>query len=255
MNLNATALVQREVRTVDFYGDQGTGAVVQVGDERQVYVPLRPICDDLGLAWSGQFERIKRDAVLSAETVIVHLGQMREGQIGDPYVLCLPLAYLPGWLFSITLSRVRPALRPSLSRYRRDCFRILAAAFPHRLNLPTLDDSDKASMTACPGIVYVVHGGTYFKIGASRNFNVRLRKLSAALPFAITPVCTVETNDMFLPERKLHVLYHSRGQHVDGERFALSPQDSAALKAIPSPLPSARFSELLDMLGPATSGQ
>ena len=153
MNLNATALVQREVRTVDFYGDQGTGAVVQVGDERQVYVPLRPICDDLGLAWSGQFERIKRDEVLSAETVIVHLGQMREGQIGDPYVLCLPLDYLPGWLFSISISRVRPALRPLLSRYRRDCFRILAAAFPHRLNLPTLDDSDKASMTACPSIV------------------------------------------------------------------------------------------------------
>jgi hypothetical protein len=30
-----------------------------------VYVPLRPICDYLGLAWNGQFQRINRDPVLT----------------------------------------------------------------------------------------------------------------------------------------------------------------------------------------------
>ncbi len=60
-----TALTPIEVRTVEFYGDEIIGALVRTGDEAQVYVPIRPLCDYLGLAWSGQFERIKRDEVLS----------------------------------------------------------------------------------------------------------------------------------------------------------------------------------------------
>jgi hypothetical protein len=49
----ADALVPIEVCTVEFYGDEITGALVRVGDQPTIYVPIRPICDYLGLAWSG----------------------------------------------------------------------------------------------------------------------------------------------------------------------------------------------------------
>ena len=40
-------------------------------------------------------------------------------------VLCLPLHLLPGWLFGIMPSRVKPALASKLHRYRKECFRVL----------------------------------------------------------------------------------------------------------------------------------
>lgn len=49
-------------------------------------------------------------------------GKQRE-QVG------LPLDLLPGFLFGVTVSRVRPELREKLARYRAECFRVLWRAF------------------------------------------------------------------------------------------------------------------------------
>jgi hypothetical protein len=232
---NENALVPLDVRTVDFYGDHVTGAVVQVGDETQIYVPLRPICDYLGLAWSGQFERIKRDEVLAEAIRFVRVS--RTNTLGGQQVaLCLPLDYLPGWLFSISIQRVRPALRPALHRYRRDCYRILSEAFLSRPFLLDLLENDEAIVTVCPGTVYVIHGGKHYKIGLSRNVEKRLRALDASLPFPVTTVCTFETDNMLQLERQLHLIYRKAGKHVNGEWFDLSEADITALKMLPSPL-------------------
>jgi len=58
------ALVPIQQRTVDFYGD--TLIAVRASDGT-VYVPVRPICDVLGIDWNGQRRRINRDPVLNAE--------------------------------------------------------------------------------------------------------------------------------------------------------------------------------------------
>jgi antirepressor protein len=51
-------------------------------------------------------------------------------------MLCLPIVLLPGWLFGITASRVRPDLHDKIVRYRRECFRVLWAAFKHEILPP-----------------------------------------------------------------------------------------------------------------------
>lgn len=56
----------RAVDHVDFYGDQVTAVLVEVEGQQPVYVPVRPLCDYLGLTWPGQYERIKNHPVLSA---------------------------------------------------------------------------------------------------------------------------------------------------------------------------------------------
>jgi hypothetical protein len=243
-----------DARTVDFYGDQILAVLVMIHGQQDIYVPLRPLCEYLGLNWSGQLQRRRRDEVLSAATIIVRVEQTKEGKAGDPDLLCLLLDYLPGWLFGISISRVRPALRPLMTRYRRDCFRVLADAFPNRLRLPMLDDDDSAT-TACPGAVYVFRGGSHYKVGASRDAERRLHMLRRSLPFPVTPVCTIDTDDMFLLERQLHRLYRSRGLHVNGEWFALSTHDIDALKTIPSPLLSTLVPMVLHALKPTTGGQ
>ncbi len=59
------ALVPVEQKSVDFYGDKITAVLVEENERRQVFVPVRPICDYLGIDWSAQYRRINRDPVLS----------------------------------------------------------------------------------------------------------------------------------------------------------------------------------------------
>ncbi|MCI0649947.1 MAG: phage antirepressor N-terminal domain-containing protein, partial [Chloroflexi bacterium] len=56
---NLTVIVQREVT---FYGDELP--VARTADGR-IYVPLKPICEAIGVGWNGQRQRINRDPVLS----------------------------------------------------------------------------------------------------------------------------------------------------------------------------------------------
>jgi len=52
MAKNNKALIPTEQRSVDFYGDELVAVLV----EEELYVPIRPICEYLGLSWPGQRE-------------------------------------------------------------------------------------------------------------------------------------------------------------------------------------------------------
>jgi hypothetical protein len=121
--MSQQALTPRAQRTVNFYGDQITVALVE---EDEPYVPLRTLTDYLGLDWSSQYRRTQRDSVLarSLRTLTV---QSADGKQRD--MVCLPLDKLPGWLFGITVSKVKPELAPKLERYREECFRVLWKEF------------------------------------------------------------------------------------------------------------------------------
>lgn len=116
-------LVPSRVQLVQFYGDEITAAEVNPGE---VYVPVRPICEHLGLTWSSQYMRIKRDRVLaqSLRSVLV----MRT-EAGDRTMICLPLDMLPGWLFGVSSNRIREELQEKIDRYRAECFKVLMNAF------------------------------------------------------------------------------------------------------------------------------
>lgn len=122
------ALVPVEERQVDFYGDDLTAALVGSDDQGRplVYVPVRPICDFLGVDWSSQRQRILRDPVLADEIQRVVVTTTHRGPQES---LCLPLDFLPGWLFGINASRVREELREKVIRYQRECYRVLSDAF------------------------------------------------------------------------------------------------------------------------------
>src|SRR5260370_24958842 len=107
--------------------------VVEIGGERQVFVPLRQFCQYLGVDWASQYQRTKRDEILAREMAAVVItttagpGQ-RSGQQRHP-VICLPLDLLPGWLFTLSPSRVKPEYRERVQRYRGLCYRALWRAF------------------------------------------------------------------------------------------------------------------------------
>lgn len=99
------------------------GAEITVIDYNgKPYVPMLPICENIGLDWEAQRQRIQRDDVLSSTTFIIQAvaedGKNRE-------MVCLPLHYLNGWLFGIDTKRVKSSIRGKLNQYKRECYEVL----------------------------------------------------------------------------------------------------------------------------------
>jgi len=128
----ALTLVPLQVNQTDFHGDLLVVALVEIDGERQAVVPLRQFCDYLGIDWSAQRQRLVRDEVLAAEMLRIAVTNeqlpRKRGYYNRP-VICLPLEVLPGWLFNISPTRVKPALQEKVQRYRRLCYRALWRAF------------------------------------------------------------------------------------------------------------------------------
>ena len=99
------ALVPVEQKTVDFYEDQVTAVRLSSGE---VFVPLRPIVEGLGLDWASQTRRINRDLILSDEqkrVAVTTTDSRHESMTRE--MLCLPLKYISGFLFGVNASRVK----------------------------------------------------------------------------------------------------------------------------------------------------
>ena len=120
------ALMPLEQRDVAFYGDEIVAVRTEGGS---VYVPVRPICDLLGVDWAGQRRRINRDAVLSEEMQSVAVTAMEGERLVTRDMQCLPLDYISGFLFGISAERVKPELKERVIRYQRECYQVLAEAF------------------------------------------------------------------------------------------------------------------------------
>lgn len=121
------ALIPSEQRTIIFYGDEIKGVRVTrtPSGKAELYVPLRPLCDYLGISYTGQRERIERDPVLSKKLQTVQVATD-----GGPQVMqCLSLDYLNGWLFGINANRVKESVRDRLIRYQEECYVVLRDAF------------------------------------------------------------------------------------------------------------------------------
>ena len=76
--------------TIDFNG-QPLLTIEQNGIH---YTAVKPICENIGLDWHSQRQRIHRDEVLSEGKVMI----TSPSKGGSQDMLCLPIDYLNGWL-------------------------------------------------------------------------------------------------------------------------------------------------------------
>lgn len=130
MNNTPKDLVSIGEVTIPFYEDN---LIVQLGEDGEIYVALRPIVQALGLSWGSQLNRIKRDAVLSKKMKVLSVfitntqGEV-EGQNRE--VICLPKQYISGFLFGISAGRIRdPMLQAKVIQFQEEAHLFLDAAF------------------------------------------------------------------------------------------------------------------------------
>jgi hypothetical protein len=95
------------------------------------HVALKPICENLGVDWEGQRQRISRQPVLKSTAVMIK-AVAEDGKLRD--MLMLPVKFLNGWLFGIDSNRVKPEIRDRLIAYQTECFEVLANHFMPKAN-------------------------------------------------------------------------------------------------------------------------
>lgn len=94
--------------------------MVLVNHGNEPFVAMRPIAENMGLAWQSQHAKLTAKFE-STVTIIVTVGE--DGKARE--MLCLPLRKFPAWLYSINPNKVAPHLRDKVVRYQDECDDVL----------------------------------------------------------------------------------------------------------------------------------
>nr|WP_309576806.1 phage antirepressor N-terminal domain-containing protein [Moraxella osloensis] len=87
------------------------------------YVAIKPICENIGIDWESQRQRIKRDDILSKVACMIKATGL-DGKIYE--MLSLPIQFLNGWLFGVDSKRVKTdEAKKNLMAYKLECYQVL----------------------------------------------------------------------------------------------------------------------------------
>lgn len=98
-------------------------SIVLTRDENnRKLIPIKPICEALGIDEDAQRRKLQEDDFLSStpvlSTVVAADGKERE-------MVCLPYEFIFGWLFTINPKNVKEEAREAVSKYRVECYKAL----------------------------------------------------------------------------------------------------------------------------------
>ena len=92
-----------------------------------MFVALKPIVESMGMDWSAQLKRVKRDPILAEGMAIM---ATPFGRGGDQDAVCLKMDLVNGWLFTIDSSRIKDeGVREKVILYQRECYTVLFRHF------------------------------------------------------------------------------------------------------------------------------
>lgn len=110
--------------------------LIENGDKR---VPIRPICDALGIAYQGQIDKLKTDEILGS-TLMPSMTVGADGK--EREMQTIPFKYIFGWLFSISPKNVSEQAREAVIKYKIECYDALYRHFTEHTDF--LEQKSKA---------------------------------------------------------------------------------------------------------------
>lgn len=109
-----------QIVSVGFHGVE----IEAVHQGNDVWVPVRGICEQLGIAPNGQIEKLKDKEWSCNKIILSHDATGRKQNI-----FMLHLDSLPMWLATIDTNRVRPEARELLVKYQKEAATVLRDHF------------------------------------------------------------------------------------------------------------------------------
>lgn len=85
-------------------------------------IPIKPICEALGVAHEVQFRKLKEHPIFSSTitTMVTVASDNKEREM-----LCIPVEFVSGWLFSINPANVKEEAKEGLIKYQLECNKAL----------------------------------------------------------------------------------------------------------------------------------
>ena len=111
--------------------------------EDGIFVPIKPICTAIGVAYERQYTKIQEDEILSSVITL----RVTTGADGKQYeMVSLPLMYIYGWLFTINPKNVAPEAKETVTKYRLECYQALYRHFESLRNKTILNRETEAKL-------------------------------------------------------------------------------------------------------------
>jgi len=108
-------------------------------------VPIKPICEALGIDAKVQRQKIQEDEDLCSVGVL----STSTGADGKQYdMYCLPHQFIYGWLFTINPKNVKPEAKESVRKYRKACYETLYNHFNGQQERRNEQDAMERSLLA-----------------------------------------------------------------------------------------------------------
>jgi hypothetical protein len=95
-------------------------------EDGEKLIPIRPICQALGIDEKGQRTKIKEDEILGS-TGVLSTSVGMDGK--EREMFCIPFKYVFGWLFTINPKNVKPEAKEAVTKYRMQCYDVLFKHF------------------------------------------------------------------------------------------------------------------------------
>lgn len=99
---------------------------IMAGNDPKKLVPIKPICEALGIDYARQFQKLKDDEdlgpIIGLTPTVAADGKIRE-------MVCLPMEFIFGWLFTINPKNVKPEVQEAVRTYRMQCYHVLYEDF------------------------------------------------------------------------------------------------------------------------------
>lgn len=92
----------------------------------QLYVPIKPICEAIGIHFEPQYTKIKEVEIFSS-TVTLSVMVGADGRSRE--MVCLPVKHVCGWLYTISPKNVNQDARQKILSYREEVNDILTSYF------------------------------------------------------------------------------------------------------------------------------
>lgn len=99
---------------------------VEIVSTNEGLIPIRPICEALGVDHKAQREKIKEHYIFGSVGVL----STSTGKDGKQYeMLCIPAGYVLGWLLTINPANVKEEVRGMFASYQAECYNALYRHF------------------------------------------------------------------------------------------------------------------------------
>lgn len=85
-------------------------------------VPVKTICEAIGVSFEPQFTRLKNDPIMGS-TITLSVTVAADGKVRE--MACIPFKYVFGWLFQIDSRNVKAEAREAVLHYQDECYNAL----------------------------------------------------------------------------------------------------------------------------------